>query len=75
MLLKKFWKDVAERATKTAAQFAIVAFGAGVTDLANVDALAVLGAAGAGAVISFLTSVASRNIGDADSASVLPTEK
>lgn len=65
-----FMKDAFERAVKTAAQFAVVAFGADTVNVIGVDALGILGAAGAGFVISFLTSVASTSVGDSDSASL-----
>lgn len=70
MFSMAFFKDAFERAVKSAAQFAVVAFGADTVDVIHVDALGVLGAAGAGFLISFLTSVASRPVGDPDSASL-----
>jgi hypothetical protein len=70
MFSKSFLKDAVERAVKTAAQFAVVAFGADTVNVLNVDLLGVVGAAGAGLVISFLTSVASSRVGDTDTASL-----
>ena len=70
MFSKSFLKDAMERAVKSAAQFAVVAFGADTVNVISVDLLGVVGAAGAGFVISFLTSVASSRVGDSDTASV-----
>jgi len=70
MFSKSFVKDAFERAVKSAAQFAVVAFGADTVNVISVDLLGVAGAAGAGFVISFLTSVASARVGDSDSASL-----
>ncbi len=70
MFSTAFLKDAFERAVKSAAQFAVVAFGADTINVIGIDGLAVAGAAGAGFVISFLTSVASSRVGDPDSASV-----
>lgn len=69
MFSKSFLKDAFERAVKSAAQFAVVAFGADTVNVIGVDGLGILGAAGAGFVVSFLTSVASSRVGDPDSAS------
>lgn len=63
MLTKRFWSEAFERAVKSSAQMAIAAFGAGATNLLEVPALTVLGAAGAGLVLSLLTSVASARLG------------
>lgn len=71
MHTRRFWADALERAVKSAAQLAIVAFGAGATNILSVDALAVLGAAGAGFVLSVLTSLASSKVGDSEDASVV----
>jgi hypothetical protein len=70
MFSTAFLKDAFERALKSAAQFAVVAFGADTVNVIGVDALGIAGAAGAGFVISFLTSVASSRVGDSDSASL-----
>lgn len=71
MFSRKFWADAVERAVKSSAQFAVAAFGAGATNLLDVPALTVLGAAGAGLVLSLLTSVASTRVGDSESASAV----
>lgn len=67
-----FWKLAAERAIKSAAQAAIVVFGtAEVTDAFTFNWKAAAGAAGAGAVLSVLTSVASAPFGPDDEPSVV----
>jgi hypothetical protein len=70
MFSSSFLKDAMERAVKTAAQFAVVAFGADTVNVIGVDFLGVVGAAGAGFVVSFLTSVASSRVGDSETASL-----
>jgi len=70
MFSKVFLKDALERAVKSAAQFAVAAFGADTVNVLDVSAVGVLGAAAAGLVLSFLTSVASGRVGDTDSASL-----
>lgn len=70
MFSKSFLKDAVERAVKSAAQFAVVAFGADTVNVIGIDFLGVVGAAGAGFVVSFLTSVASSRVGDSDTASL-----
>jgi hypothetical protein len=68
-----FWKDAAERAIKTAAQTAIVAWGVGdqmlnlfTTDLVLIGQFAV-----SGAVLSVLTSIASAPFSDRGTASLV----
>ena len=67
---KTFWLDLAERATKTAAQALLAVFVAGVTIMSVdwVDALAITGTA---ALVSVLTSIASAGVGSKDSASLV----
>jgi len=64
-----FWRDATERAIKTAAQSALLVFGADQLDVFAADWGAAFGFAAGGAVLSILTSLASRNIGEADTAS------
>lgn len=65
-----WFKDAAERALKTAAQFVLVAVGGNVVDVWSLDWKMVLGAAGAGALSSVLTSVVSLPIGNSGTASL-----
>lgn len=74
MWTKAFWKDAAERAAKSAAQFGALAWGAAaftkvgdVVPVAQATVLAML----FGAVASLLTSIASSEVGIKGSASVL----
>lgn len=62
--------DAIERAAKTAAQSALLVIGADQFNVVAVDWPQVLGFAAGGAVLSLLTSVASRRIGD-ESASLV----
>lgn len=71
---RRFWRETAERAFKTAAQSAILAFGA--SDAFGVDLFSlsigpIVGFALGGAVLSVLTSVASAQVGDSDTASLV----
>ena len=65
-----FWRDAVERAIKTAAQSAILVFGADQLDVFAADWGDAFGFAAGGAVLSLLTSIASRRIGEPDTASV-----
>jgi hypothetical protein len=74
MFTRKFWKDAAERALKTAGQFGVTAWG--VTAFTNVGDVVSTGqatglAALFGAGLSLLTSIGSAPIGPEDSASVV----
>lgn len=75
MFTKYFWKLSVERAIKSAAQAAILAFGGGATNLLSVPGIAVLGAAGAGFVLSVLTSIASNQISEEGTPSLVPPPK
>lgn len=66
-----FWKDVLERAIKTAAQSAILSFGADQFNVINVDWISIAGFAAGGFVLSVLTSIISLPMGDRDSASMV----
>jgi len=66
-----FWKQAAERAVKTAAQAGAAFFVVGSTGVADVDWATVGGVAGAAAVASVLTSLASAPFGPADSPSLV----
>jgi hypothetical protein len=54
-----FWRQALERAIKTAAQFALVHLGADAFNIYDIDLLTGAGFAGAGALVSILTSIAS----------------
>ena len=66
MFTKAFWKAAAERAVKTAAQSAILVFGAEQVNAIAVDWLDVGGFAAGGFVLSLLTSLASSQFGPGD---------
>ncbi|PGS81621.1 holin [Bacillus cereus] len=68
--MKKFIKDLAERAIKTFCQSLIAVGLAGATDLMSVDWMNALSIAGLATVVSILTSIASSKVGD-DTASVV----
>ena len=71
--MKKFIIDVIERAIKTAAQTAIATIGTTAT-FGGVNWLVVVSTVGMATVLSVLMSIASRQIGDTDSASVVKGE-
>ncbi|RRD61386.1 holin [Leucobacter sp. OH1287] len=75
MFKKRFWKDAAERAVKTAAQVAAATLGANAAGLLDADWVGVASVSGLAAVLSLLTSVASAPLGDANTASVVPAPK
>lgn len=68
-----FWKDAAERAIKTAAQTAIVAWGVGdqMLNLFTADLVLIGQFAVSGAVLSVLTSIASSPFSDRGTASLV----
>lgn len=68
-----FWKDAAERAIKTAAQSAILAWGAGdqLLNLFTADLVIIGQFAVSGAVLSLLTSIASAPFSDRGTASLV----
>jgi hypothetical protein len=69
-----FWRELLERALKSAGQFALVAWGAEVANILVADWRMVLSAAAAGAVVSAFTSIASLPIGPVGSASLVDTD-
>lgn len=68
--MKLFIYDLIERAVKTAAQTAIATIGTS-SVFGDVNWGVVASTAGLAAVISILTSIASRSIGDKDNASII----
>lgn len=75
MWSRSYWRDVLERAIKTAAQTAVVAIGAAAGfDLFTADWKTLGGAALGGFVLSVLTSIGSAPFGAQGSPSVLSSE-
>jgi hypothetical protein len=68
--MKKFMKDMLERAIKTAAQTAIAAIGTSAT-IGEVNWSVVISTVAIATALSILTSIASKPIGDSDSASII----
>jgi len=66
----RFWRETIERSVKSGSQAVILALGASEgLDLFEMDLLLLLGAAGAGALLSVLTSLTTVNIGASNSPS------
>lgn len=71
IISKRFVRETVERAVKTAAQSAILAIGADQINALSMDWLNVAAFAAGGFVLSVLTSLASKPIGDDGSPSVV----
>jgi hypothetical protein len=69
-----FWHSTAERALKTAAQVLVTFLGADLVDVFAVDWQRAAGVAVGAAVISVLTSVASAQVGEPNSPSLVAEE-
>ncbi len=68
----RFWRETIERAIKSGAQAVILALGASEgLDLFEMDLLLLLGAAGAGALLSILTSLTTVSVGASNSPSAI----
>lgn len=70
-----FWKQSAERAIKTLAQFIIVLGAGSQFNVFSLDWQQTLGAAVGGVVLSFATSIASESFGDRGTPSLIKEEK
>lgn len=76
MLTQKFWRDAAERAVKSSAQFMLADVGGGLFDVWHTDWRGVLGAGLAGCFLSVMTSLASvaAPLGAPDTASLVDVQ-
>lgn len=64
MWTKKFWLEASERAVKTFAQTLLaLAAAAGVFDAFNADWVQILGVSLGAAILSYATSIVSKNVG------------
>ncbi|GAB2026096.1 hypothetical protein OfM1_21690 [Lactovum odontotermitis] len=72
---KKFWEDLMERAIRTFCQSLIAVGLAGASDLISVDWINALSVAALATIISALTSIASSNVGDSGTASLIKKEE
>lgn len=63
MKISDYWRAVAERAIKTAAQVAVLTIGGDVVDAFDLDWKNIVGLALGGALLSILTSLASISLG------------
>lgn len=71
MFNREFWRSALERATKTAAQSALLVIGADQIDAFNANWQQVAGFGVGGFVLSLLTSIGSEPFGPAKSPSVV----
>lgn len=65
-MLKRYYTDMADRATRTAAQVAVLMIGADTVNVVDVDWLQIAGFAAGGAVLSVLTTLGQRGLLDRD---------
>ena len=72
---KTFWADTVERSIKTFAQACVAVLTSNVVGLLNVDYLTLFSVAGLAAVVSVLTSLASGQVGNTESASLVVETK
>lgn len=74
MWTRKFWKDAAERAVKSAAQGALLYFGGDqLFDAWHANWAGIGAVAASAAALSLLTSLVSAKVGDSSSASMVDT--
>jgi hypothetical protein len=72
MFTWRFWRETIERAVKSGAQAVILALGGSeILNLFEMDAVLLLGVAGAGAFLSVLTSLTTVKLGATDSPSAI----
>ena len=72
MFTWRFWRETIERAIKSGAQAVILALGGSeILNLFAMDAVLLLGVAGAGAFLSVLTSLTTVNLGASNSPSAI----
>lgn len=73
MFTWRFWRETIERGVKSGAQAVVLALGASEgLNLFEMDFLILVGAYGAGALLSVLTSLATVRVGASDSPSAIP---
>lgn len=70
MFSVQFWKDAFERAVKSAAQAALLAYGGDALDVWSLDWKTAVGVVGSGALLSVLTSLGSIALGNSGTASL-----
>jgi len=63
-MIRKYYTDMIDRATRTAAQVAVLMIGADTFNVVAVDWLEIAGFAAGGAVLSVLTTVGQRGLLD-----------
>lgn len=61
-MLKRYYTDMADRATRTASQVAVLMIGADTVNVVDVDWLQIAGFAAGGAVLSVLTTLGQRGL-------------
>lgn len=71
MFSSSFWKQATERAIKTLAQFIITLGAAGAFNVLQIDWKTTLGLALGGALLSYATSIASAEISETKSPSLI----
>lgn len=68
---RNFWRQTAERAVKTAGQFAVALIPASGLNLLDVDWKVAIGTVAGGALLSIVTSVATASVGAQDDPSAV----
>lgn len=65
-MLKRYYTDMVDRATRTAAQVAVLMIGADTVNVVDVDWLQIAGFAAGGAALSVLTTLGQRGLFNRD---------